>query len=315
MLERPVVQNDAVRVMAFLYDVIGAGGLAYDLMMMVKSLPLSDEKYPAEIVGKLPGGFIANAVCAAGRWGLRAGFIGWTGDDSEGEMLRQDFLRCNVNPVGLVCVPGAVTPFTVVITDRQAQRVILVPDFPLYGAELTYDQVSLAAQARIVLTFPRDLAWCGQFRSATLETGGLFALDTENTVPMRGDELHHAIRMADVVFFSEDSLKRLGLPPIHKLVDQRQWLIMTAGGKGAYGIEYGRRKPVFQPAREVAAVDTTGAGDCFHAALLAAKLDGAGLDEALAVANAAAAIKIQHRGARSGLPTRQDVEDLLRTSR
>lgn len=301
--------------MEFLYDVIGAGGLVYELVMTVKSLPLSVEKHPAEIVGRRPGGHIANATCAIGRWGLRAGFIGWTGDDAEGEMLRQDFSRHNVNLAGLVSLPGAATPFEIVITDWQEQHAILAPDFPLHHAELTYDQVALAAQARAVLTFPRDLAWCSQFRIATLEAGGLFVLDAENTVSMHGDELYQVIRMADIVFFSEDSLKRLGFPPIHKLVDQRQWLIMTAGRKGAFGIEYGRRKPVFQPAREVAAIDLTGAGDCFHAALLAARLDGATLDEALAAANAAVAIKIQQHGARSGYPTRQDVENLLRMSR
>ncbi|RPI93390.1 MAG: carbohydrate kinase family protein [Chloroflexi bacterium] len=117
--------------------------------------------------------------------------------------------------------------------------------------------------------------------------------------------------MADVVFFREASLKRFHLPSIDRLAEARQWMILTAGSKGAYGIESGRRKPVFRPARKVNAVDTTGAGDCFHAALLAAKLGGATLDEALAFANVAAALKVQHRGARGGLPTRTQVEHAL----
>jgi sugar/nucleoside kinase (ribokinase family) len=301
--------------MSFAYDFIGAGGLAYDLVMTVKDLPLADEKYPAEIVGKLPGGFIANATCAAGRLGLRAAFIGWVGDDSEGEMLRQDFIRCSVSPGGLVTVPGAVTPFTIVITDRHGQRAILIPHFPLYSAELTDNQIALAGQARAVFTFPRDRVWCSRFRAATMKSGGLFALDIESSIPMLRDDLLHVIEMADVLFFSEDSLKRFNLAPIQKLVDQRQWIIMTAGSKGAYGIEHGRRKPVFAPAQRVAAVvDTTGAGDCFHAALIAAKLDGATLEESLKFASASAAIKIQHQGARGGLPTRSEIEHLLITT-
>jgi ribokinase len=302
--------------MSFVYDFIGAGGLSYDLVMTVKDLPLADEKYPAEIVGKLPGGFIANATCAAGRLGLRAAYIGWVGDDAEGEMLRQDFLRHDVDPAGLTAVPGAVTPFTIVITDRHGQRAILLPGFPLYSAELLDTQVALAAQARVVLTFPRDRAWCGQFRSATMESGGLLALDVESSTPMLRDDLLHVIDMADVLFFSQESLKHFNLPPIQKLVTPRQWIIMTAGSKGAYGVEYGQRKPVFQAAQRVAAVvDTTGAGDCFHAALLAAKLDGATLPDALKFASAAAALKIQQRGARGGLPTRAQVENELLVSR
>ncbi len=294
-----------------IYDLIGAGGLAYDLVMAVKDLPLSDDKYPAEIMGKLPGGFIANATCAAGKLGLRAGYIGWVGSDAEGDMLRRDFESFDVDPAGLLAVPGAVTPFTLVITDQHARRSIVIPHFPLYDAELTTDQVALAGQSRAVLTFPRDMAWCKCFRAATLEAGGLLALDIENNVPVLRDELQHVIRMADVVFFSEASLKRFKLPPIDRLVEHRQWMIMTAGSKGAYGIEHGRRKPVFRPARKVHAVDSTGAGDCFHAALLAAKLGGATLDEALAFANTAASLKVLHRGARGGLPTRAEVEHTL----
>ena len=302
--------------MSFLYDFIGAGGLSYDLVMTVKDLPLADEKYPAEIVGKLPGGFIANATSAAGRLGLRVAYIGWVGDDAEGDMLREDFLRHDVDPAGLAAVPGAVTPFTIVVTDRHAQRAILLPGFPLYNAELLDTQVALAAQARVVLTFPRDRAWCAQFRTATMESGGLLALDVESAAPMLRDDLLHVVEMADVLFFSEDSLKHFNLPPIQKLVTPRQWIIMTAGSKGAYGVEYGQRKPVFQAARHVAAVvDTTGAGDCFHAALLTAKLDGAPLPDALKFASAAAALKIQHRGARGGLPTRAQVENELLVSR
>jgi sugar/nucleoside kinase (ribokinase family) len=277
---------------------------------------LADEKYPAEIVGKLPGGFIANATCAAGRLGLRAAYIGWVGDDTEGEMLREDFLRCEVDPTGLVAVPGAVTPFTVVVTDRHGKRAILLPRFPLYSAELMDSQIALAAQARVVLTFPRDRAWCGQLRAATMQSGGLFALDVESSIPMLRDDLLHVIEMADVLFFSEDSLKHFKLPPIQKLVRQHQWVIMTAGSKGAYGVEHGHRKPVFQAAQRVrAVVDTTGAGDSFHAALLVAKLDGATLAEALRFASAAAALKIQHRGARGGLPTRAQVENELLVAR
>lgn len=298
--------------MAHDLDFIGVGGLAYDLVLRVDRLPLADDKYPAALVGKLPGGFIANATCAAARLGLKAGYAGWVGDDSEARMLQQDFIAWGVNPAGLVSMVGESTPFTVVVIDAQGRRAILLPDSPLYHEPLTIDQIDLAGRARVVYTFPRDLRWCDQLRRITLESGGIFALDVENAVPLGGGDLLNVMRAADVVFVTESGLKTHALPPIHKLVDQRQWVIMTAGRKGAYGIASGKRRPVFQPAHRVPVVDTTGAGDCFHAALLAAKLDGAALDEALAFANAAAALKVQHEGARGGLPDRAAVNALLK---
>ncbi len=247
--------------MSFVYDFIGAGGLSYDLVMTVKDLPLADEKYPAEIIGKLPGGFIANATCAAGRLGLRTAYIGWVGDDAEGEMLREDFLRCACRSGGIG--GGARCRDALHPGDHRPARPTRDPAARLPAVQrrtVGYDQVALAAQARVVLTFPRDRAWCGQFRAATMESGGLFALDIESSIPMLRDDLLHVIEMADVLFFSEDSLKHFNLPPIQKLVTPRQWIIMTAGSKGAYGVEHGQRKPVFQPAQRVAAVVDTHRG-------------------------------------------------------
>ncbi len=297
--------------MSFSYDFIGVGGLSYDLLMRVARLPLADAKYPAELLDKMPGGFIANATCAAARLGLRSGYIGWVGDDPEGTMLYTDFLAWKVEPTGLVVVPGQVTPFTLVITDAKGKRAILIPSFPLYRAELTYEQLALAGQARVLYSFPRDAVWCAQLRRASLDGGGLLALDVENAVPMHGDELREALCLADVIFLTEESLRKLRTKRLRDVAEGRQWVILTAGKRGAWGLAGGMRKPIHQPAYHVPVVDSTGAGDTFHAALLAAKLEGADLAEALRFASAAAALKIQHRGARGGLPTHAEVEQQM----
>jgi sugar/nucleoside kinase (ribokinase family) len=301
--------------MTFAYDFLGVGGLAVDLELRVDSLPLADDKYSAELTGKRPGGFIANATCAAARLGLRAAYAGWVGDDAEGEMLRADFVAWGVDPVGLATVPGEPTPFTIVVTDQLGQRAILLPSFALYHAELTPAHIALAQRAQIVYTFPRDLAWCQQLHAATRESGGALALDVETSISMQRNDLLIAIRLAGIVFFTEASLTALDLPAPQALLQPDQWFVVTAGSRGASGIRYGMREPVFQPARKVEnVVDTTGAGDCFHAAFIAAKLDEADVPEALAFAHAAAAIKVQHHGARGGLPTREAVEGLLGAS-
>lgn len=298
--------------MVFEYDFVGVGGLAYDMVLRVDNLPIADEKYPARLIGKLSGGFIANATCAAGRLGLKTGYIGWIGDDSEGTMLEHDFDAWNVKSSGLVRVPGVVTPFTVVITDVKGRRAILLPSSPLYQLDFTSEQLAIAAQARVIMTFPRDLTWFGQLRRATRESGGLIALDIENVVPMQGEELRQVIRLTEIVFLKRSSMMKIGSWSLREMVSPGQWLIQTSGHAGAHGIEYGMDEPVYEPGRTVDVVDSTGAGDCFHAALIAARLDGATLREALTFANAASSIKVQHFGARGGLPTRAEIEALLK---
>ena len=295
------------------YDFLGVGGLAVDWLMSVDRLPIADDKYPARLVGKLPGGFIANATCGAGRLGLRSAYIGWTGDDADADLLVDDFGAHGVDPAGLVRVPGELTPFTVVITDQAARRAILLPNSPLYNQPLAPEHLALAARSRVVYTYPRDAAWVDALAGAAETGGGWLALDVESAIPLRGPALRAAIDRAAIVFIHRDALAALHDGPVREIVQPGQWIVMTGGGEGAWGIAADMAEPVHQPARRVKAVDTTGAGDCFHAALIAARLDGATLREALAFASAAAALKVQHRGARGGLPTRAEVEALLAT--
>ena len=296
------------------YDFLGVGGLAVDWVIAVNQpLPLTDDKYPARLVGKLPGGFIANATCGAARLGLRSAFIGWAGDDADADLLADDFRRHEVDPAGLVRVPGEVTPFTVVITDDDARRTILLPSSPLYSQPLAPEQLALAERARVVYTYPRDEAWVTALVDAAQTGGGWVALDVESASPLQGAALRAAIDRAAIAFVARDTLESLHAGPLREIVRPDQWIIMTGGGAGAWGITAGMAKPVHQPARHVEAVDTTGAGDCFHAALIAARLSGASLPEALAFASAAAALKVQHLGARGGLPTRAEVEAFLAT--
>jgi sugar/nucleoside kinase (ribokinase family) len=57
--------------------------------------------------------------------------------------------------------------------------------------------------------------------------------------------------------------------------------------------------------------DTTGAGDVFHGAYLAAVLEGLPPDECARYASAVSAIKCMYVGGRTGLPDRRILEGFL----
>ncbi len=65
------------------------------------------------------------------------------------------------------------------------------------------------------------------------------------------------------------------------------------------------------PAFPAEAVDTTGAGDTFNAALAVALAEGRDIEQALLFANRAASLSVQHFGAQGGMPARKEVEELL----
>ncbi|WP_457326185.1 PfkB family carbohydrate kinase, partial [Roseateles sp. P5_E11] len=65
------------------------------------------------------------------------------------------------------------------------------------------------------------------------------------------------------------------------------------------------------PARKVKAVDTVGAGDTLVGALITALAEGQPIENALAFAQAAAALAVSRAGVQDAMPRRAEVEQLL----
>ncbi|HEX4945616.1 MAG TPA: ribokinase, partial [Blastocatellia bacterium] len=91
-----------------------------------------------------------------------------------------------------------------------------------------------------------------------------------------------------------------------------QQIILKLGAQGAFLFD-GEREQHF-PARAVEAKDTTAAGDCFNGALATGLAEGMLIDKAIAFANVAASISITRLGAQASLPTRAEIEQVMRNS-
>ncbi|MCU0898973.1 MAG: ribokinase [Cypionkella sp.] len=87
--------------------------------------------------------------------------------------------------------------------------------------------------------------------------------------------------------------------------------IITLGAKGVLYRKDGQSLHV--PARAPGpVVDTTGAGDAFNGGLAVALAEGASMEQALRFGTAVAGISVTRHGAASAMPTRAEVEALLR---
>jgi ribokinase len=91
-----------------------------------------------------------------------------------------------------------------------------------------------------------------------------------------------------------------------------QNMIITLGKKGA---QIMGDKPLLIPAFSVHPVDTTGAGDAFNGGLAVSLGRGEKLEDAVRFANAVAALSTTREGAQSAMPTREEVDRLLSTSK
>jgi len=86
-------------------------------------------------------------------------------------------------------------------------------------------------------------------------------------------------------------------------------VVVTLGANGAI-LAHGTRRSAI-PGRQVAVMDTTGAGDAFSGVLAAWLANGHDLDEAARAANCAARLSVTRAGAREGMPSRSAIEEEL----
>jgi sulfofructose kinase len=88
-----------------------------------------------------------------------------------------------------------------------------------------------------------------------------------------------------------------------------RFVAATVGSDGV--IAYFQGLFIHSPAFKVECRDTTGAGDAFHGGFIYGLLAGFSVEDTLRFANAVAALKCRAVGARTGLPTLEEVNTLL----
>lgn len=296
------------------YDLFCLGGSAVDLLLQVPRLPLLDEKLETAFAGRLAGGLVANTACAAARLGLQVGWSGYLGNDDFAQVVLEDFARFGVDSRYAVKVEGANSDFTVILlTPRGERTILIVSNFA--EPPLTAEVLNVLSFSRLGYALPRAPKWFERFSRAVRSGGGQVVVDVEGSCPVRGADLDAALCNSDVAFFSRDGLRlATGADSLENGVQRLlktglRVVVVTLGESGAL---VATEHEVYQhPAFRVPVVDTTGAGDCFHAAFLVGWLEGWELRRCLRFASAAAALSVQALGARGGLPDRAAVERFL----
>ncbi len=86
-------------------------------------------------------------------------------------------------------------------------------------------------------------------------------------------------------------------------------VVVTMGADGALLVDDEGVTKIDAP-RIDPAVDSTGAGDCFNGVLAAALWEGMALTEAVHRGVAAAAVSVSVPGARDGMPTKEQIDEL-----
>ncbi len=297
------------------YDVIAVGGTDVDLVLTVDELPRHGEKVMGRLVGRLPGGTVANFACAAGNLGLRVASLATVGADPAGRLVIEDFERFGVSTDFITVREDVETHFTVILIEPSGERSIVV--VPMFNETFEMEEARRALrQARAMYVMTNDADRLIRMADLARECGALVMIDVEPTVGADRDTLERILSRVEIASFNEAGLvassgEAATIEGARRLLAYGPHTVsVTLGSRGALAVTADEAIQV--EGFPVTVRDTTGAGDTFNAAFLTATLRGEPLAQRLAFANAAAAISVTGLGPRGHLPTREEVEVFLR---
>lgn len=296
------------------YDLLVIGSANADLVIGVERRPGAGETVLGSDLAVHPGGKGANQAVAAARLGARTALLARVGDDGHGRLLLDSMRDAGVDTAG-VLVGGAPTGVALITVDPSGDNSIVVS--PGANGRLTPDDVraasTLLAASRVVsaqLEIPLETV---EEVVRGLRPDTRFVL---NPSPPR--ELPDAVLAAcDPLIVNEHEARvvlgaEAGATPSEwaeaLLARGPRSVVVTLGEEGALVADASGVARV--PSVKVDAVDTTGAGDAFTAALAWRLGLGESLAEAAAYAARVGAVAVTREGAQASFPTASEVAAL-----
>ena len=297
------------------FDVIGVGANSVDYVYRLPAYPERqgpNAKMRISSHTLCTGGQVATMLCTCASMGLRAKYIGATGTDDNGRRVREELTHRGIDMDDAV-IRDCTNQFAVIMVDEHAGERIVLWDRAealfLRHRELPPEVLSLARAIHV-----DDVDQDAAIASARIgrEMGRLVTSDIDRITP-RTEELVSAVT---IPIFAEHVPEALtGETDFERALRKLRRLnaglmIVTLGPNGAMALDGDRLH--HEHAFEVDAVDTTGAGDVFRGALVAALLKGDGSRDAIRFANAAAGLSCTRLGAINGVPSQEEAVALMR---
>jgi sugar/nucleoside kinase (ribokinase family) len=294
-------------------DLVGVGLNATDTVIPLSKYPTRGSKVEYSHATILPGGQVASTVVACQRWGMKTRYVGKLGDDVAATLHREAFAHAGVE-TRLITVNGGASSQSLILVDDGGERTVLCrrdERMNLRPEELNRDWI---VNARALHVDGYDTAAATLAAQWAHEAGVPVIADLDETYP----GIEQLLENIDYVVASRDFPCRLMREPnlefALKMMQQRFGSRLAAATLGEDGVlAWDGEQFHHAPAFRVPVVDTTGAGDIFHAGFIYAMLQGWPLQHQLDFACAAAALNCTQVGARGGIMPVDVIEELMAT--
>src|SRR3984957_9761614 len=294
-------------------DLVGVGLNAIDTLIPLPHYPELGSKVEFRSANILPGGQVASAVIACQRWGLRTSYVGKVGEDRFADIHRAEFAKAGVE-AHLFAAQGCASQQAFILVDDTGERTVLWKrdnNLTLRPEELKQEWI---VEARALHVDGHDTAAAIQAAMWAKASGVPVIADLDEVYPgVQGllGNIDYLIASRDIPgrLTGETNL-RAGLRALQNKYGCR----LTAATLGHEGVmAWDGSQFHYAAAFRVESVDTTGAGDIFHAGFIYGLLCGWPLSRQLDFACAAAALNCKAIGARGGIQSVEAIENLIST--
>jgi sulfofructose kinase len=294
-------------------DLVGVGLNATDTLIPLPHYPALGSKVEFLSANILPGGQVASAVMACQRWGLRTRYVGKVGDDHAAEIHRAEFSKAGVE-AQLLTAPGCASQQAFILVDDAGERTVLWKRdsrLTLRPAELKREWIVGAGALHVDGHDTEAAIEAAEWARAA---GVPVIADLDDVYP----GVEGLLKKIDYLISSRDIPGRLtGERDLHQSLRALQNQYggrLTAATLGHEGVlAWDGSQFHYAPAFRVETLDTTGAGDIFHAGFIYGLSQGWPLPQQLNFACAAAALNCQAIGARGGIQSVGEIEKFMST--
>lgn len=300
--------------------VIGSSNV--DLLMKMDHLPEKGETVTDAEFFQVYGGKGANQAVAAARAGGNVAFVNCVGEDAYTPQMVQNFINDGIDTRFVFQEKNIASGHALIMIGGQGMNYLSVAPGANYRLtpEKVDEAMSLIDEAAMIVmqyeipqeTIKHVVDMANQKNIPVMW----------NCAPARAFDLSYIPKINILVLNEVEAGFLAGMmvenetdaeKAAQKLVDSGvEKVIITLGSKGAFVVT--KTEKVSVPAFKVDAVDTTAAGDTFCGAFAVALVEGKPLKESLRFSSAAAAISVTRMGAQPSAPTRQEIDDFLKTN-
>jgi len=269
------------------------GSVNLDIAARVARLPAPGETVTGAELQHFPGGKGANQALAAQRLGADVSLVARVGDDAAADEALTLLREGGVDLSACVAIPGVATGTALIAVSPSGENQIVVA--PGANRYLLADQVEAPDTDAVICQLEVPVETIASVAAAYK---GFFCV---NLAPAMEIDVA-VLQRADLVVVNETESAWYGAS-----LSACAGLVATTRGAGVASLE--RDGELVAEARPPAteAVDATGAGDTFTAALTVALVEGQAPGKALQFACAAGAMAATKMGAQPSLPMRSEV--------